>query len=195
MPGLPYQSSTASGLFAAQVAAFAVTEVWIRVRTRRTTAAAHDRGSRLAIALGIGAGVASAILVAAHWSGGTLPAAWAWFVLGMFVTAAGIALRIWAVVTLGRFFTTQVRISADQSVVTTGPYHWVRHPSYSALLLEVAGLGLALTNWLSFLCAVALPLPPLVWRIHIEEAALRTGLGAAYEEYAADRKRLVPGVW
>jgi protein-S-isoprenylcysteine O-methyltransferase Ste14 len=193
--GLPYESSTAANLFAAQVAAFASTEIWIRVRTRRSTPAAHDRGSRLAIALGIGLGVGSAVLVAAHWSGGTLPAPWAWLAAGMVVTAVGVGLRIWAVVSLGRFFTTQVRIDADQSVVSTGPYRWVRHPSYAALMLEVAGLGLSQTVWLSVLCAVALPLPPLVRRIHIEERALRTGLGAAYDEYAAHRKRLVPGVW
>ena len=195
MLGLPYESSTASDLFAVQVGCFAVTEVWIRVRTRRGTPSSDDRGSRLAIALGIGLGVASAILVAAHWSGGSLPAPWAWFVAGLVVTAAGLALRIWAVVSLGRFFTTQVRIATDQSVVDTGPYRWVRHPSYSALLLELAGLGLAQTDWLSILCAVVLPLPALVWRIRIEESALRAGLGSAYDAYAAGRRRLLPGVW
>jgi protein-S-isoprenylcysteine O-methyltransferase Ste14 len=193
--GLPYESSIAANLFAAQVAAFAVTEVWIRVRTRRATAAAHDRGSRQTIALAIGLGLASAILVASHWSGGTLPAPWAWLVAGLVVTAAGVALRIWAVVTLGRFFTTQVRISSDQSVVSTGPYRWVRHPSYFALLLEVAGLGLSQTNWLAVVCAVAVPVPALVWRIRIEETALRTGLGPAYDAYAEGRSRLLPSVW
>jgi protein-S-isoprenylcysteine O-methyltransferase Ste14 len=193
--GLPYESSVASELFAAQMVAFALTEVWIRVRTRRGTPSRDDRGSRLVIALGIGLGVALAILVAAHWPGGTLPAPWAWFVAGFVVTAAGVALRIWAVVSLGRFFTTQVRVSTDQSVVSAGPYRWVRHPSYSALLLEVAGLGLAQTDWLSILLAAGLPLPALVWRIRIEESALRTGLGAAYDEYAEGRNRLVPGLW
>jgi protein-S-isoprenylcysteine O-methyltransferase Ste14 len=193
--GLPYESSAAMNLFASQVSAFALTEVWIRVRTRRGTPPTQDRGSRLAIALGIGLGVASALLIASHWSGGTLPAPWAWFVAGLTVTAGGIALRIWAVISLGRFFTTQVRISTDQSVVSSGPYRWVRHPSYSALLLEIAGVGLAQTDWLSVLCAVAMPLPPLLWRIHVEERALRTGLGAAYVDYAADRKRLAPGIW
>jgi protein-S-isoprenylcysteine O-methyltransferase len=195
MLGLPYESSTASDLFSVQVGAFAVTEVWIRVRTRRGSPSTDDRGSRLAIALGIGLGVALAILVAAHWPGGTLPAPWAWFVAGIVVTAAGVALRIWAVVTLRRFFTTQVRIATDHSVVSTGPYRWVRHPSYTALLLEVAGLGLSQTNWLSILCAVPLPLPALVWRIRIEETALRSGLGSVYDEYAEGRSRLLPGVW
>jgi protein-S-isoprenylcysteine O-methyltransferase Ste14 len=195
MLGLPHESSLAADLCAVQVAAFALTEVWIRVRTRRSSPSGDDRGSRLAIALGIGLGVASAVLVAAHWSGGTLPAPWAWFVAGLIVTGAGVALRSWAVVSLGRFFTTQVRVSAGQSVVSTGPYRWVRHPSYAALLLEVAGLGLSQTDWLSVLCAVVLPLPPLVWRIRIEESALRAGLGIAYDEYTAGRKRLVPGIW
>jgi protein-S-isoprenylcysteine O-methyltransferase Ste14 len=193
--GLPHESVVAADLFVAQVAAFGLTEVWIRVRTRRSTPSAHDRLSRPVVGLGLVLGVASAILVAAHWPGGSLPAPWTWFVAGLMVTAAGIALRIWAVLTLGDFFTTEVRVSPDQSVVAGGPYRWVRHPSYTALLLEVAGLGLAQTNWLSVVCAVALPLPGLVWRIRIEEAALRAELGAAYDDYAADRSRLLPGIW
>jgi protein-S-isoprenylcysteine O-methyltransferase Ste14 len=193
--GLPYESAVASRLFVAQVAAFALTEVWIRVRTRRSTPSTDDRLSRPVVALGLGLGVASAVFIASHWSGGTLPLPWAWFIAGLLVTVAGIALRIWAVLTLGAFFTTEVRISPGQSVVSSGPYRWVRHPSYTALLLVVAGLGLAQTDWLSVLCAVVLPLPGLVWRIRIEERALRAGLGAAYDEYAAGRKRLLPGVW
>jgi protein-S-isoprenylcysteine O-methyltransferase Ste14 len=193
--GLPYESAAAADLFAAQVAAFVVTEVWIRVRTRRGTPADDDRYSRPLVAVGLGLGVASAVIVASHSTWGTLPAPWAWFVAGLLVTAAGLGLRIWAVRTLGVFFTTQVRISSGQTVVSSGPYRWVRHPSYSALLLVVAGLGLSQTNWVSVLCAVVLPLPSLVWRICIEETALRTGLGAAYDEYAAGRRRLVPGLW
>jgi protein-S-isoprenylcysteine O-methyltransferase Ste14 len=80
-------------------------------------------------------------------------------------------------------------------VVSDGPYRWVRHPSYVGLLVALAGLGLMLTDWASLAVAVLLPLATLVWRIRVEERALRDGLGAAYGDYAAGRKRLLPGVW
>jgi protein-S-isoprenylcysteine O-methyltransferase Ste14 len=52
-----------------------------------------------------------------------------------------------------------------------------------------------LTDWVSLGAAVLLPLATLGWRIRVEERALRDGLGAAYGDYAAGRKRLLPGIW
>jgi protein-S-isoprenylcysteine O-methyltransferase Ste14 len=61
--------------------------------------------------------------------------------------AIGIAIRQWAVVVLGRYFTTDVRVHGGQTVVETGPYRWVRHPSYTGMLITFVGIGLALGNW------------------------------------------------
>ena len=130
-----------------------------------------------------------------RWHGGTLPWPWLWFTAGVGLTASGLVLRVAAVIALGRWFTTVVRVAADQIVVTDGPYRWVRHPSYSGLLLELAGIGLMLTDWLSLLSAVLVPLPAFLWRIQVEERALSVGLGPAYDDYATTRKRLAPGVW
>jgi len=193
--GLPYESSAASLVFGVAVATVALAEVWIRVRTRRSEGTRHDPGSRLPIAVSMGLGVLGAVEASARWPGGTLPWPWVWFLAGVGATAAGLTLRIAAVRTLGRWFTTDVRIAADQRVVTSGPYRWVRHPSYTGLLLELAGIGLMLTDWLSLLSAVAAPLPALLWRIRIEERALTAGLGSAYIEYAESRSRLLPRVW
>ena len=49
-----------------------------------------------------------------------------------------------------------------------GPYRWVRHPSYSGLLLIVTGFGLAVGNWLALAICAVLPLPALLRRIHVE---------------------------
>jgi protein-S-isoprenylcysteine O-methyltransferase Ste14 len=54
----------------------------------------------------------------------------------------GLTIRLWAIVALGRAFRTTVEVDAGQAVVSTGPYRWVRHPSYSGLLLIVTGFGL-----------------------------------------------------
>jgi len=68
----------------------------------------------------------------------------------------GLAIRIWAIAVLGNAFRTTVEVDPGQRVVSTGPYEWVRHPSYTGLLLIVSGFGLAEGNWLAL--AACMPL-------------------------------------
>jgi protein-S-isoprenylcysteine O-methyltransferase len=105
---------------------------------------------------------------------------------------AGIALRWWAIIHLGRFFTVNVAIAADHRVVDDGPYRFVRHPSYTGALMSFVGLGLTTGNWLA---AVVLVVPisvAFLRRITIEERVLAAALGEPYRAYAARTKRLVP---
>ena len=104
-------------------------------------------------------------------------------------------MRLWSFRTLGHYFTFTVQTSPDQQVVTTGPYRFVRHPAYTALLLAVAAVGLLIGNWLSLVVLVGAVTGALVYRITVEERALERDIGPAYREYAATHKRLVPYVW
>jgi Isoprenylcysteine carboxyl methyltransferase (ICMT) family len=54
--------------------------------------------------------------------------------------------RVWSRFSLGRYFTYTVQTSSDQPVITNGPYRFVRHPSYTGVLLMVLGAGLAWSN-------------------------------------------------
>ncbi|MFL6518982.1 MAG: methyltransferase family protein [Chthoniobacterales bacterium] len=109
--------------------------------------------------------------------------------------AAGLILRWWAIVTLGRFFTVDVTIERDHELVERGPFRWVRHPSYTGVLLAFLGWALTLRNW----AAIAVVLVPIfvafVRRMNVEEEALRGALGERYAEYMARTKRLMPGVY
>jgi protein-S-isoprenylcysteine O-methyltransferase Ste14 len=120
--------------------------------------------------------------------------AWLW-IPGLLWAWVGITLRVWAIRTLGADFQRVVAVAPGQAVVATGPYRYVRHPSYTGVLLTYAGLGLAQANIASIVAGVGLPLVGYVRRIHIEERALINGLGQRYEEYAAGRSRLVPHLW
>ena len=116
-----------------------------------------------------------------------------WLGAGLF--GAGVLLRVWAVRHLGRFFTVAVALAADHRVVDDGPYRRVRHPSYTGLLLEFAGLGVVLGSWLG-LAVILIPVfLALAWRMQVEETALRGKLGEAYVAYARRTRRLVPGVY
>jgi protein-S-isoprenylcysteine O-methyltransferase len=116
-------------------------------------------------------------------------------IAGGVLVAGGVALRIWSIRTLGRFFTYQVMTTNDQYVVTGGPYRVVRHPSYSALMICCLGAGIATAHPLAVAAVIVIPFVGLARRISVEEEALRQRLGDEYRSFCAGRKRLVPGVW
>jgi protein-S-isoprenylcysteine O-methyltransferase Ste14 len=177
------------------LACWALLEVGLRVReaARGRGERDRDRGTRVLIAISLGAAIAAANLATSVAPSLRIPVAVR--VFGVVVMWLGLATRVWAVAALGAAFRTTVEVDPDQAVVTSGPYKWIRHPSYAGLLLIVAGLGLALGDWLSAAVCLALPLPALAWRIHVEEAELGRVLGAAYRAYQARTARLIPGGW
>ena len=116
-------------------------------------------------------------------------------VAGLVLMAAGIGLRAWSIVTLGRFFQYQIKVQPGHQVVTRGPYRYVRHPSYTGIAMVLAGIALASGDVWSLLAVAVLGGAGLAVRIRAEERQLTQALGAEYERFAAGRKRLVPGVW
>jgi protein-S-isoprenylcysteine O-methyltransferase Ste14 len=177
------------------LAGWAVLELGLRVRERLQGkgSAARDRATRALIAITLGTTVALAA-VTASWA--TAPRiAGPYGAAGLIVMWLGLAIRVWAIAALGRAFRTTVEVDPGQAVVSTGPYRWVRHPSYSGLLLIVTGFGLGAGNWLAVAICAVLPLPALLRRIHVEEAELAGVLGDRYRAYQAHTKRLIPGIW
>jgi protein-S-isoprenylcysteine O-methyltransferase Ste14 len=114
---------------------------------------------------------------------------------GLVLIAVGIGLRAWSIATLGRFFQYRIVVQPDHRVVTTGPYRWVRHPSYSGLALVLCGIALATGDILSMVVVVILAGVGLAVRIRAEEQQLNQALGEQYRSFAAQHKRLVPGIW
>ncbi len=117
------------------------------------------------------------------------------YCIGLALIAAGQLLRWWSIATLGRFFTVNVAIRAEHYLINSGPYRYVRHPAYAAVLLVHVGAALCLGNALS-LIALTLPLiATLMNRMRVEEEVLVAGLGQTYREYMRRTKRLVPGIY
>jgi protein-S-isoprenylcysteine O-methyltransferase Ste14 len=105
---------------------------------------------------------------------------------------AGIVFRQWSIFVLGRFFSPAVQTQRDQTVVETGPYRYVRHPSYTGALMIFVGLGLALQSWGAVLVLVLIFAIAYGYRIHVEEQNLISQLGDAYISYSRRTKRLIP---
>jgi protein-S-isoprenylcysteine O-methyltransferase Ste14 len=116
-------------------------------------------------------------------------------VAGLVLIVAGIGLRAWSIATLGRFFQYQIKVQPGHRVVTGGPYRYVRHPSYTGIALVLTGIALACDDVLSLVAVAILGGVGLAVRIRAEERQLTQALGTDYERFAAERKRLVPGVW
>jgi protein-S-isoprenylcysteine O-methyltransferase Ste14 len=187
--------------YPAEGALFVITVVgWLilelrQSRQHRSEATEMDRGSRQVLwvcyILGwfIAASAAGAIPATAI--GYPLVA----FGAGLVITWAGVGLRLWSFATLGRYFTFHVMASADQPVISNGPYRVLRHPSYAGGELAFIGVGLMYGNWISVAALTLLPLIGIVNRIRVEEKALFGTLGDAYARYAATHKRLIPSIW
>lgn len=133
--------------------------------------------------------------------GGLLPAAaipWhrtTLFLLGVTLLLLGVALRWYAIWTLGRYFTRDVAVSTDQKVVQNGPYRSIRHPAYSGTFLTMAGVGLAMTNWASLIALFICVFPGHLYRVHVEEKALIQAIGQPYVEYMHRTRRFIPLVF
>ncbi len=126
---------------------------------------------------------------------GRLPHPQTFYVMGLILFIAGLIIRWIAIIHLGRFFTVNVAIAEDHQLITTGPYRYVRHPSYTGTLLIFLGFGLCMLNIFS-LAAVFLPITAaFVWRMHVEEAALREAFGGRYDRYVGSTARVLPGVY
>lgn len=172
--------------------------VWVVIELQKSTnsraeATTADKGSRLYIRIASIVGVIGAVVLTRNISSARVSPDVAW--VGLVVFWCGVALRYWSFRTLGRYFTFTVQTSADQPVITDGPYRFVRHPSYAAILLIVMGAGLFIGSWWAFAWLTASVFCGLLFRIRVEEGALRQELGGRYDTYAATHKRLVPFIW
>ncbi len=167
----------------------------IATRTRRTGGEVRDRGTQLLLWI-----VILASLTSAEWISYEVQAPMfgraRWLRLaGVLILAAGLAIRWSAILNLGSAFSANVAIREAQRVRTTGLYRFVRHPSYLGLVLIFFAIGVHSRNWISLAIVVALPTAALLYRIRVEEAALREAFGDEYIAYSRVTKRLVPGLY
>jgi len=114
------------------------------------------------------------------------------FYLGLILLAAGVIIRQWAVLTLGCYFSEQVGVQEGQKVVDTGPYHFIRHPAYTGVLIAFLGIGIAISSWGATVLLLVVFALAYGYRISVEEKALASRLGEGYILYMKRTKRLIP---
>ncbi len=115
--------------------------------------------------------------------------------VGYALVAVGLITRWYAIYSLGRSFQVNVTIMKDQQLMKEGIYKWVRHPSYSGLLLYYVGLGLVMHNYISLLILIVGPLFAVAMRIPKEESFLADHFGKEYLDYCKSSRRLIPFIY
>ncbi|KAG1727612.1 hypothetical protein EDB19DRAFT_192467 [Suillus lakei] len=137
------------------------------------------------------------------------------FIFGTALAVAGGLIRWWCYRTLGRFFTFQLSIREGQHIVTTGPYAVIRHPAYTAGIVEIFGILIlhgSTTSWLrqsgvldipglkvivvAWLAEITLLIINIVCRVSQEDEVLKSAFKDEWERWAkAVRYRLIPGIY
>jgi protein-S-isoprenylcysteine O-methyltransferase Ste14 len=123
-----------------------------------------------------------------------LPAPQVFVPIGLTIEGCGLLLAIWARRHLGRNWSGRITIKVDHELVQSGPYRWIRHPIYTALLAMYAGTALVSGEWHALL-GFALAAFAYWRKIRMEEANLAVAFGAAWGDYRRSTGSLLPGLF
>jgi protein-S-isoprenylcysteine O-methyltransferase Ste14 len=113
--------------------------------------------------------------------------------LGLALLALGLGFAIWARIHIGRNWGTPMSQKDEPELVTSGPYHLVRHPIYSGVLLAGAGTAVAL-SWL-WLIAVVLAGVYFIYSAKVEERNMATQFPEAYPAYRRSTRMFIPFIF
>ena len=177
--------------------AWLASEIYIAIatRTRGGVGKVSDRGTMLLLWIVIFASITVGVWISES-QGSNLPAGAHWLKpVSFLVLLAGLVLRWAAVLGLGKAFSANVAIQTTQTVKKDGLYRWMRHPSYTGILLCLLAVGLHTRNWISLLVIVIPCTAAFLYRIHVEEIVLRNHFGQEYIDYSSHTKRLIPGIY
>jgi protein-S-isoprenylcysteine O-methyltransferase len=176
-------------------ALYGLSELYLAfTRHSRTQAISRDRRSLFLLWTVITVSLWLGIQMIWLYPGATFPYLRGFYFFGFVLFLGGLILRWYSIGYLGRYFTVDVSISAEHTLIDSGPYRYIRHPTYTGALLAFVGLGFCFGNWLSTLFLTVPIIGAFLWRIRIEERALTEALGEDYLAYMRRTKRLIPGV-
>lgn len=112
--------------------------------------------------------------------------------LGVGIALLGFALLQWAQNTLGKNWSDTPRMIEEQSLITSGPYQFIRHPIYTAFLLILGSTFFISANWLIGFAWTGMTVLELASRIGFEENLMLEYFGDQYREYMKRTGRLLP---
>lgn len=124
------------------------------------------------------------------WASLSLPAWLRW--AGVGIAVLGFALLQWAQMSLSNSWSDMPRMMKEQTLITSGPYHSIRHPIYTAFILILGSTLFISSNWLIGLCWLGMTTLEVISRIGFEESLMVEYFGEQYREYMKRTGRLFP---
>jgi protein-S-isoprenylcysteine O-methyltransferase Ste14 len=124
------------------------------------------------------------------WSALPLPFWLRWF--GFFLGLIALMIFFWVLRSLGRNFSTTLTIHKDQTLVTQGPYRWVRHPMYTSFILLWVGFLFLSGNWFVGFSGIAAFVWAIIVRTPWEEQMMIDRFGTEYIVYMSGTGRYLP---
>jgi protein-S-isoprenylcysteine O-methyltransferase Ste14 len=122
---------------------------------------------------------------------------WGWpeLIAGWICGVGSFVLRRRAIAALGKFWSLHVEIRENHEFVQSGPFRWMRHPTYFSMILELLSVGLLLNAHYALLIMPIFFIPALALRLRLEEAALVEKFGDAYRAYQKSTPVIIPYQW
>lgn len=147
-----------------------------------------DHGTREVYGLSQSMTILSALWFGSKWHNLNL-----YHLAGFIIFISGVIFRIWAIQTLGQYYSHIVRKIDGHKIIDTGPYKYIRHPAYTGMIIAHIGIVIFYFNYYTLGIFLLLLIPAIIARIKIEEKTLFSIEG--YEGYSKNRKRIIPFVW
>lgn len=177
---------------------FSVIRAYYHRLAQKTMGRAEYREGRLHVALRLLVGIPFMLTLAAYmvrpsilgWAKLDNPVWMQW--MGVFLGIASLPLIWWVQSALGNNFSTVLHVRDEHTLVTSGPYRWVRHPMYTVLYMNLLAAFLLTENWLIggvFLVSLTLLVASRVQR---EEQTMREKFGKHYQDYMEKTGRFLP---
>lgn len=116
-------------------------------------------------------------------------------VFAIVLAVSSVILANTAVRTLGKEWSLTARVVEGHELATSGPYRFVRHPIYSAMLGMLLATGLAVSHWLALFVGLVIFLVGTSIRIIREDRLLHETFGADFDIYSRRVPAIIPGIW
>jgi protein-S-isoprenylcysteine O-methyltransferase Ste14 len=191
---ITHQTIWINSIFNFDVVFASVYLVWILIESKISKEELHkgnrtsDYGTCELYAMGQAAVVLSALWFTSDWVSPNI-----FHLIGFTVFLVGITYRLWAIKTLGKYYSHIVREVDAHKIIDSGPYRHIRHPAYAGMILANLGIVIFFFNWITLILFSSILILAIILRISIEEKMLFS-IGQ-YVDYAKNRSRLIPGIW